>query len=423
MMSIGMIAALAMLGTAPGQQTTVKLNYDAKATATARVGYMPIRVELTSIKPDSIKKEPVYTGTARYGVIKAGDSKKSSVAVVLDEPAGGEFRIYVDSNADGDLTNDGDSAWSKKTDQGGGRTLYGPVDKTVKATYEGRGRKSVDTAISLYRIASPTLDALLMYRNGGRTGEISLGGAPYKATLVENDTDGIYSKSLDDKDQPLPGNVKSGRPVWLILEADGKKQQVDIRMPFEVAGKTYVANASNDGSTLTVEPTTRVAKKAPAAPQRPPIIANGKDAPDFVVTTPEGAEVKLADYKGKVVILDFWATWCGPCMRSMPHLEQVWKKVQSKNVVVLAVCVWDDKAAYDKWVPENKSKFTFPLLFDAAAKDNSKSIASAKYGVSGIPSTFVIGADGKVVEGIVGFSGDNDKRVEEALKKAGISVD
>ena len=293
----------------------------------------------------------------------------------------------------------------------------------MKATYEGRGRKQVDTAISIYRIASPTLDALLMYRNGGRTGEITLGGAPYKATLVENDTDGVYSKSLDDKDQPLPGNVKSGRPVWLILEADGKKQQVDIRMPFEVAGKAYVASASNDGSTLTVEPTTRVAKKAPAAPQRPPILANGKDAPDFVVTTPEGAEVKLADYKGKVVILDFWATWCGPCMRSMPHLEQVWKKVQSKNVVVLAVCVWDDKAAYDKWVPENKSKFTFPLLFDAAAKDNSKSIASAKYGVSGIPSTFVIGADGKVVEGIVGFSGDSDKRVEEALKKAGISVD
>ena len=60
MMSIGMIATLAMLGTAPGQQTTVKLNYDAKATATARVGYMPIRVELTSMKPDSIKKEPVY---------------------------------------------------------------------------------------------------------------------------------------------------------------------------------------------------------------------------------------------------------------------------------------------------------------------------------------------------------------------------
>ncbi|MFZ4783492.1 MAG: TlpA family protein disulfide reductase, partial [Armatimonadaceae bacterium] len=380
MMSIGMIATLAMLGTAPSQQTTVKLNYDAKATAAARVGYMPIRVELTSIKPDSIKKEPVYTGTARYGVIKAGDSKKSNVAVVLDEPAGGEFRIYVDSNADGDLTNDGDSAWSKKTDQGGGRTLFGPVDKMVKATYEGRGRKQVDTAISIYRIASPTLDALLMYRSGGRTGEITLGGALYKATLIENDTDGVYSKSLDDKDQPLPGNVKSGRPVWLILEADGKKQQVDIRMPFEVAGKAYVASASNDGSTLTVEPTTRVAKKAPAAPQRPPIIANGKDAPDFVVTTPEGAEVKLADYKGKVVILDFWATWCGPCMRSMPHLEQVWKKVQSKNVVVLAVCVWDDKAAYDKWVPENKSKFTFPLLFDAAAKDNSKSIASSKHG-------------------------------------------
>lgn len=64
-----MLATLAMLGTAPGQQSTAKLNYDAKATAAARVGYMPIRIELTSIKPDSVKKEPVYTGTARYGVI------------------------------------------------------------------------------------------------------------------------------------------------------------------------------------------------------------------------------------------------------------------------------------------------------------------------------------------------------------------
>ncbi|MFY7954167.1 MAG: TlpA family protein disulfide reductase, partial [Armatimonadaceae bacterium] len=68
------------------------------------------------------------------------------------------------------------------------------------------------------------------------------------------------------------------------------------------------------------------AKKAPARAERPPLLANGKDAPDFTSFTLDGKPVKLSDLRGKTVILDFWSTWCGPCKASMPHIEEVWKK-------------------------------------------------------------------------------------------------
>lgn len=415
---------------ATGLQATntgkVAFKLEPKGAAAQRMGYMPVRIALSENKPKGIAKEPSYAGKPRYAVVTVGNGPKASHTVAVDEPEGGEFRVYFDANADGDLTNDGDGNWVKKTDQGNGRTLYGVNEFNVRASY-GDARKessAVETGIGLYRIVSTQTDSLLMYRLGVRTGQLTLGGVAYKALLLENDADGLYNKALGDDDKPLPGTGPATKPVWLVLEADGKRNApVDIRYPFELGGKTWLASASADGSELTIAPTTRQAKKVPARPERPPLLANGKDAPDFVSVDPSGKEVRLSDYRGKTVILDFWSTWCGPCKASMPHIEEIWKKTQAKDVVVLAVCVWDDKGAFDKWVPENQAKYTFPVTFDLAGRDSSKSVAGKLFNVSGIPTTFVIGKDGKVVDGIVGYSGATDKRIEAALRKVGIEVD
>jgi thiol-disulfide isomerase/thioredoxin len=402
------------------------LQLDPKGAAALRVGYMPIRIALSDLKPAGVTKEPTYAGKPKYGSIVVGNGPKGAHTVVVDEPAGGEFKVWLDTNADGDLTNDGNGSWSKKTDQDGGRTLYGINEFVVRASYGagGKEKSSADTGIALYRIVTSDSDALLMYRLGVRSGALSVAGTDYKAMLLENDADGLYNKSLGDDDKPLPGSAAATRPVWLILENDGKRMApIDIRYPFELGGKTWLASASADGSELNIAATTRAAKKAPARAERPPLLANGKDAPDFTSFTLDGKPVKLSDLRGKTVILDFWSTWCGPCKASMPHIEEVWKKTQEKGVVVLAVCVWDSKEAFDKWVPENSTKYTFPVTFDTAGRDSAKSVAGKLFNVSGIPTTFVIDKDGKVVDGIVGYSGASDKRIEAALRKVGVAID
>ena len=148
--------------------------------------------------------------------------------------------------------------------------------------------------------------------------------------------------------------------------------------------------------------------------------SSGVMAADFNAEADGGGNLHLSDYRGKVVVLDFWATWCVPCQKSMPHIEKVYRGTQSQDVVVLGLCVWDDKDSYDQWLPEHKSQYTFKFAFDTNGK-NGRDIAKTLYGVSGIPTTVIIDKEGHIVDKIVGFI-EGDTRVEVALRKVGVRV-
>ena len=120
-------------------------------------------------------------------------------------------------------------------------------------------------------------------------------------------------------------------------------------------------------------------------------------------------------------LVDFWATWCGPCLASMPGLEEIYKQIKGQNVVVFSVNVFDAKDPFDAWIEKNAgSKYSFTFGFDPAGRDNKKSIASTKYGVSGIPTMFVIGKDGKIKATLVGSG--NEKNLVTELKKLGVNA-
>lgn len=152
------------------------------------------------------------------------------------------------------------------------------------------------------------------------------------------------------------------------------------------------------------------------------LLKAGVPAPDFVTQTLEGKDVKISDFRGKVLVLDFWATWCGPCMASLPHTQEVAAKYKDQGIAVLGSCTSDTRAKFEEWVKANQAKYPDIVWTHDKAERGATRASAALYGVAGIPTQFVIGRDGAIVAVLVGYR-DGDSRLEGALAKAGMKVD
>ncbi|HEX5322146.1 MAG TPA: redoxin domain-containing protein, partial [Capsulimonadaceae bacterium] len=150
----------------------------------------------------------------------------------------------------------------------------------------------------------------------------------------------------------------------------------------------------------------------PAPP--PPLLANGTRAPDFTVQDPHGNPIQLSDYKGKVVVIDFWATWCGPCQASLPGTNEVARQFKGKNVVVLAVNVSDSRQAFQDWLPKHRDYDA--LVFAIDTKSDGQYLNSL-FHISGIPTQYVIDKNGKIVASFVGYN-DSEKPLEDAIQSS-----
>ena len=125
----------------------------------------------------------------------------------------------------------------------------------------------------------------------------------------------------------------------------------------------------------------------------------GKAAKDFTLEV-SGKAGRLSDYKGKIVVLNFWATWCPPCVEETPALNRLQKHIASRNGVILGVAADEDPAAYEKFL--RVQGVTFPTYRDPATKDNHSPIAQT-YGTSMYPETYVIDRSGKIARKFIGF--------------------
>jgi peroxiredoxin len=111
-------------------------------------------------------------------------------------------------------------------------------------------------------------------------------------------------------------------------------------------------------------------------------------APDFALPARDGGELRLSELKGQVVMINFWATWCGPCRQEMPLLEQIHSKYEPLGFTMLGVNVEPDSAAAQDWL--KNVPVSFPILFDR------KSEVSASFGVEAMPSSVLIDREGRV---------------------------
>ncbi len=127
---------------------------------------------------------------------------------------------------------------------------------------------------------------------------------------------------------------------------------------------------------------------------QPGVINIGEVAPDFTIGDENGKEVKLSDYRGKLVFLNFWATWCEPCIEEMPDMEVLYKTFKGKNFQMLAVSLdldWDTVKDFYR-----KHNLTLPSF-----SDPGRQVAS-KYKVYKYPETFLIDEKGFVIKHYVG---------------------
>ena len=123
-------------------------------------------------------------------------------------------------------------------------------------------------------------------------------------------------------------------------------------------------------------------------------LPEGTKAPDFELESTDGTMVKLSSYQGKVVFLNFWATWCPPCRAEMPSMQELYEQFSDKGLVMLAVDLQESKEKVIAFMEE--FKLDFPAILDVSGR------VGRKYGVRSIPTTYLIDPGGDIIVGAIG---------------------
>ena len=138
-------------------------------------------------------------------------------------------------------------------------------------------------------------------------------------------------------------------------------------------------------------------------------------APDFALPQFGGATLRLSDLRGRVVVMDFWATWCGPCRSALPSMEAMFRKYRDRGVTILLINEGESPEQITKWASQ---RYTAPILLDPGA-------VGELYRVRGIPQMFVVNQEGKIVYLHGGYGGGLERSLKlifEELLAAGAAT-
>ena len=135
----------------------------------------------------------------------------------------------------------------------------------------------------------------------------------------------------------------------------------------------------------------------------------GQLAPDFTLKSTQGKNLKLTEQRGQIIVINFWASWCGPCRKEMPILEKLHRKYTDLGVAVWGINVEQENQAGRNFLAD--LNLSFPIFFDSSNQ------ISANYQVEAMPTTVIVGRAGKVRYVFQGYRDGYEKKYAKAIKK------
>jgi len=215
----------------------------------------------------------------------------------------------------------------------------------------------------------------------------------------------VYNKIIDAYQERFSALVIKNKSSLAVLagiqQLNPEKyialyKEVDAALTAKYPSSKYLANLKKDIAAFEDQ-----AQKASR-------LAPGTVAPDFTLTTPEGKPLALSSFRGKVVLVDFWASWCGPCRKENPNVVAMYKKFHNKGFEIYGVSLDEDE---DKWL--NAIKADGLIWNHASDLKGWKNQAARLYGVEAIPFTLLLDKEGKIID-----KGLRGKELEEKIQQA-----